>query len=81
MARPKIIKLPSWARIDAEILIKDVNMIRGADPEKWYPERITAFGYDGVFHQAHNCPEYYTKFSEYGKTIKLRDEVNADDIY
>ena len=43
----------------------------GLNPNEWYTERIVAFGYDGVFHQAHNCPMYFTKLNQYGKTIKL----------
>ena len=36
----------------------------------WVRDKIISFGYDGFFHQGHNCPVYYTKFSEYGKTVK-----------
>ena len=66
----KIIQLPNWARIDKTILVKDFDCIRGDNPNDWYKEKIIGFGYDGVFHQAHNCPMYYSKFTEYGKTIK-----------
>lgn len=65
------IELPTWARIGATVLVKDYDCIRGDNPKHWYREKIIAFGYDGVFHQAHNCPMYYTEFSEYNKTIKL----------
>lgn len=71
---PRIIVLPPWARIGVWVLIKDVQRIRGDDPNEWWSEKIVGFGYDGVFHQACNCPVYYTKFSEYGKTIKLKEE-------
>ena len=37
---------------------------------EWVRDKIISFGYDGFFHQGHNCPVYYTKFSEYGKTVK-----------
>ena len=67
------IVLPHWARIGVWVLIKDVQRIRGDDSNHWYTEKIVGFGYDGVFHQACNCPVYYTKFSEYGKTIKLKE--------
>lgn len=73
-ATGKRIELPDWARIGAKVLVKDVKLVRGDNPEDWYTEKIIAFGYDGVFHQAHNCPMYYTKFDEYGKTIKLKGE-------
>lgn len=69
------IELPEWARIDSPVLVRDYNCRRGDDPNQWYKERIIAFGYDGVFHQAHNCPMYYTKFSEYGNTIISESEV------
>ena len=68
------IELPNWARIGAEVLVKDTWMIRGDNPKEWYVEKIIAFGYNGVFHQAHNCPIYFTEFNQYGKTIKLRGD-------
>ena len=68
------INLPDWARIGLTVLIKDEDCIRGDNPNDWYREEIIAFGYNGVFHQAHNCPIYFTEFSEYGKTIKLLDK-------
>lgn len=67
------IELPDWARIGMTVLIKDTNKVRGDDSNAWYTETIVAFGYDGVFHQAHNCPMYFTEFTEYGKTIKLKE--------
>ena len=69
-----IIELPDWARIGAEVLVKDTKMTRGDRPNDWYIEKIIAFGYDGVFHQAKNCPMYFTEFNQYGKTIKLKGE-------
>lgn len=68
------IELPGWARIGDYVLVRDYDCSRGPDPKQWYKERIIAFGYDGVFHQEHNCPVYYTKFSEYGNTIKSESE-------
>ena len=65
-----IIEVPEWANIDDYILVKDVDCIRGEDPQKWYKEKILGYGYDGIFHQATNCPVYYSKFSEYRITIK-----------
>ena len=64
------IEIPDWARIGLEVKVKDVDCIRGDKSNHWYTETIIAFGYNGVFHQAHNCHIYYTPFSEYGKTIK-----------
>ena len=68
------IELPNWARIGAKVLVKDTKMIRGDSPNNWYVEKIIAFGYDGVFHQAKDCPIYFTEFKQYGKTIKLKGE-------
>ena len=70
-----IIELPDWARIGVQVLVKDIHKIRGDNRNAWYTETIIGFGYDGVFHQAHNCPIYYTKFDEYGKIIKLKELV------
>lgn len=69
-----IIEVPDWAKIGNWVLVKDKWKIRGDDDNKWYPERILSYGYDGVFHQACCCPVYFTPFSEYGKTIKLKDD-------
>lgn len=66
------IELPNWARIGATVLVKDTKMIRGDSPNNWYTEKIIAFGYSGVFHQAKDCPVYFTEFKQYGKTIKLK---------
>lgn len=65
-----IIELPDWARIGETILVKDVRCDRGDNPNSWYEEEIVSFGYDGIFHQTEDSPEYFTKFSEWGKTIK-----------
>ncbi len=70
------IELPSWARIGLMVYVKDVNCIRGDNPNHWFRERIVAFGYDGVFHQAHNCPMYYSHFKDYGDKILLEDDYN-----
>lgn len=64
------IEIPGWAKIGEYVLIKDTCCIRGDNPNDWYKEKILGYGYDGVFHKANNCPTYYSRFSEYGKTIK-----------
>ena len=63
------ITIPSWCKIGAWIkwYASDVT---GCD---WVREKIIGYGYDGFFHQAHNCPLYFTKFSEYGKTVILEE--------
>lgn len=68
------IELPDWARIGMQVLVRDTKLIRGDNPNHWYTEKIVAFGYDGVFHQAKDCPMYFTEFKQYGKTIKLKGE-------
>lgn len=62
------IEIPNWCKIGSHIKWHAPE-ITGDD---WVTEKIIAFGYDGFFHQAHNCPMYFTKFSEYGKTVKLK---------
>lgn len=68
-----IIDIPDWAMIGTFVLVKDTGLYRGDDKNKWYKEKIIAYGYDGFFHQAHNCPVYFSHFSDYGKTIKLEE--------
>ena len=72
----RIIELPDWAIIGKVILVKDVHYIRGEN-QSWYKEKIVAFGENGIFHQASNCPMYFTPFSEWGKTIKEVNEIKV----
>ena len=60
------IEIPDWCLIGKQILWHNPRTT-GVD---WVREEIKAFGYRGFFHQAHNCPMYFTEFSEYGKTVK-----------
>ena len=69
------IELPYWAVIGTKILVKDYACVRGENPDVWYEEEIIGFGYDGVFHKAHNCSTYYTPFNQYGISLKLKYEV------
>jgi hypothetical protein len=61
------IEVPDWCKIGTYVEWHEPRLT-GYD---WVRERIVAFGYDGFFHQALNCPMYFTKFSEYGKTVRL----------
>lgn len=66
-----IIEVPSWCKIGMYIkwyapLTTGLN--------DWVREQIVGYGYNGFFHQAPNCPLYYTEFSEYGKTVKLEED-------
>lgn len=71
-----IIEVPSWAGIGLMVYVKDVNCVRGDNPNNWFKERIISFGYDGVFTQAHNCPVYYTHFKDYGNKILSKDDYD-----
>lgn len=61
------IKVPEWCAIGA--------MVEWSAPhitgEEWVIETIHSYGTDGFFHKAHNCPLYYTKFQEFGKSVRL----------
>ena len=65
------IEIPNWCKIGF--------YIRWHAPDRtghdWVRERIIGYGYDGFFHQAHNCPVYFTRFTEYGKTVELEEEL------
>ena len=63
------IEIPDWCRIGLYIQWNAPNLTG----MEWVREKIVAFGYDGFFHQAHNCPMYFTEFSEYGKTVKVEE--------
>ena len=63
------IEIPDWCRIGLYIQWHAPNLT-GVE---WVREKIVAFGYNGFFHQAHNCPMYFTEFSEYGKTVKVEE--------
>ena len=73
------IKIPEWAKIGRSILVRDANCKRGDDPNKWYTEKIIAYGDDGIFHQSHNCPVYYTRFSDFDANIKIAKDAEEED--
>lgn len=62
-----LIEVPEWCRIGSYIEWNNPR-VTGMD---WVRERILSYGYDGFFHQGDNCPVYFTKFSEYGKTVRI----------
>lgn len=66
-----IIEIPDWCKIGTYIEWSE-PLITGFD---WVKEKIVAFGYDGFFHQANNCPMYFSKFSDYGETVRLVGET------
>jgi hypothetical protein len=63
-----IINIPDWCCIGKTIEWKTFDTDYGK--ARWFKEKIISFGYDGFFHQAYNCPVYYSKFSDYGNTIR-----------
>lgn len=71
----KVIEVPEWAHIGNTVLVRDNECVRGDDPDRYYTERIIAYGDEGIFTQACNCPMYYYKFSCFGDIIKLPGEV------
>lgn len=60
------ISVPDWCLI-GEYIEWNNPIVTG---EEWVREEIISYGYDGFFHQSHNCPVYYSKFDEYGKTVR-----------
>ena len=67
-----IIKIPKWCKIGFDIEWKAPNITGN----KWVRETIIGYGNDGFFHQAQHCPLYFTKFSEYGKTVRKVRQQN-----
>lgn len=63
-----IIEVPEWCKIGRVIEWKAYNLNSGS--AEWYKEQIISYGCDGFFHRAHNCPVYYSKFFEYGNTVR-----------
>lgn len=61
-----IINVPDWCLIGKYIEWSD-PVVTGYE---WVREKIISYGVDGFFHQAYNCPVYYSKFDEYGKTVR-----------
>ena len=68
-----IIDVPDWAKLNEYVLVLH-EYDAAIDKPAWLSEKIIGYGYDGVFTQAHNCPVYFYKFSDYGKRIKKNNE-------
>lgn len=62
-----VINIPDWCKLGLEI---EWYAPRQTGLEEWVKEKVIGYSYNGFFHQAHNCPIYETKFSEYGKTVR-----------
>ena len=66
-----ILEIPDWCIIGKPIEVFMYNKDTGNG--EWFKERIISYGVDGFFHQAHNCPVYYSKFDSYGKSAREID--------
>jgi len=69
-----IIEVPSWCTIGTWVEWSCPS-ITGC---KWVHEKIISYGYDGFYHQYPNCPIYYSKFSDLGKTIRLIKNISKE---
>ena len=67
-----ILNIPEWAKIGhfIEFLMYDKNYGK----MRWYREKIISYGNDGFFHKANNCPVYYNRFSDLGKSVRLCEQ-------
>ena len=61
------ISIPEWCKIG---LFVEWCAPKVTGLDEWVREEIIGYTYDGFLHQAHNCPMYETKFSEWGKTVR-----------
>lgn len=59
------IEVPDWCIIGKYVKWKAPHITGN----EWVEEKIISYGIDVFFHQSHNCPVYYSKFSEYGNRI------------
>ena len=58
--------IPDWCRIGATVEYQ-------YRPGEWVDEVVHSYGTDGFFHQAYGCPMDYSAYSEFGRTIRLKD--------
>ena len=66
-----IINVPDWCVIGKPIQFKMWNPDTGN--VEWFTDRIISYSPTGFFHQAHNCPVYHNKFSDYGINVREID--------
>lgn len=71
------IEVPDWCVI-GKVVEWNAPHITG---NEWVCEKILSYGLDGFYHQGHNCPVYYSKFSGYGKTIREYKPKEEDECY
>lgn len=63
--------IPDWCRIGATVEYQ-------YRPGEWAEEVVHSYGTDGFFHQAYGCPMYYSAYSEFGRTIRLKGQPNPE---
>ena len=63
--------IPDWCRIGATVEYE-------YRPGEWVRETIHSYGTDGFYHQAFGCPLYYSAYSEFGRTIRLKGQPNPE---
>lgn len=71
-----IVNVPDWCVINKRICW-NAPEITGY---KWVYEYIISYGVDGFFHKSAYGPVYFTKFSEYGNTIKEVNEIDSKEV-
>ncbi len=59
--------IPDWCRIGATVEYQ-------YRPGEWVEETVHSYGTDGFFHQAYGCPMYYSAYSDFGRTIRLKGQ-------
>lgn len=60
------IEIPDWCIVGKWVEWKCPEVTGN----EWVRERIISFTQDGFYHRDPNCPVYYSRFSDYGKTIR-----------
>lgn len=63
--------IPDWCRIGATVEYQ-------YRPGEWVEEIVHSYGTDGFFHQAYGCPMYYSAYSDFGRTIRLKGQPNPE---
>lgn len=63
-----VINVPDWCVIGKSIEFQMYDLNEGKT--NWFKDKIISYTEDGFYHQAHNCPVYHNKFSDYGKTVR-----------
>lgn len=65
-----LMEIPDWSIIGKTIEWYNPHLVVFANDDPWFKEKNIAFGIDGFFHQWEDYPIYFSKYAEYGKTIR-----------